>query len=414
MRTDIGRDNVSIGGARRSRAHAPNLWWLTGLLLSELWLGSQTLTVPNSTANPPPTQDNRSFAYYHDVVPEVPWSIHVVKVKRSHPDLEFSTTLGKGQVLGMGTVSEQLKTLSPGLGRPLAAINGDFFVKNNGYPGRPRDLQIRQGEVLSSPSGHACFWIDAAGAPHTTNVYSQFRIIWADGTTMPIGLNEDRREDSAVLYTSVVGSSTHTDGGRELILEAGTTNAWLPLRIGRTCVARVRAVRDSGDNPLGRTTLVLSIGPQLIPRLPGVEPGTTLKIITETVPDLMGADTAIGGGPMLVQNGKPMQWGGLTQLWHPRSAMGQLRHPRTALGWNKDYIFLVEVDGRQRNLSVGMTFQELADYLIKLGCEEAMNFDGGGSATLWFKGSVRNSPSEGRERPSANALVVVEKTPQPH
>jgi exopolysaccharide biosynthesis protein len=60
-------------------------------------------------------------------------------------------------------------------------------------------------------------------------------------------------------------------------------------------------------------------------------------------------------------------------------------------------------------LSVGMTFAELADYMVKLGCEEAMSLDGGGSATCWVTGQVMNSPSEGRERPMANALVVVEK-----
>jgi len=63
-------------------------------------------------------------------------------------------------------------------------------------------------------------------------------------------------------------------------------------------------------------------------------------------------------------------------------------------------------------LSVGMTFAELADYMVRLGCEEALNFDGGGSATLWVMGTVVNSPSEGQERPSANALVLVQKTPK--
>jgi exopolysaccharide biosynthesis protein len=89
--------------------------------------------------------------------------------------------------------------------------------------------------------------------------------------------------------------------------------------------------------------------------------------------------------------------------------MFKLRHPRTALGWNKAHIFLVEVDGRQSNISVGMTFPELASYMAKLGCEQAMNLDGGGSATLWALGSVRNSPSEGEERPAPNALVLVKK-----
>jgi exopolysaccharide biosynthesis protein len=67
----------------------------------------------------------------------------------------------------------------------------------------------------------------------------------------------------------------------------------------------------------------------------------------------------------------------------------------------------VEVDGRQR-ASAGMTLPELADYMVKIGCREALNFDGGGSATLWVYGNVMNTPSEGRERPAANALVIVQ------
>jgi exopolysaccharide biosynthesis protein len=86
-----------------------------------------------------------------------------------------------------------------------------------------------------------------------------------------------------------------------------------------------------------------------------------------------------------------------------------VRHPRTALGWNRGYLFLVEVDGRQRRLSVGMSNAELADYLVRLGCDEAMSLDGGGSATCWALGQVMNNPSEGRERPMANALVVMRK-----
>ena len=39
-----------------------------------------------------------------------------------------------------------------------------------------------------------------------------------------------------------------------------------------------------------------------------------------------------------------------------------------------------------------------------------MNFDGGGSATLWAFGMVKNSPSEGEERPAPNALVLLKKT----
>ena len=383
---------------QRSAAKASAAWAIGCVLVL---LESQSGLYGSSNTNGLAKSDH-PFQYTNDVVEDMPWSIHVVKVRRSHPDIEFCTTLGNGDVLGMSTVSEQVKTVPAKLGEPLAAINGDFYEKSEKSSGRPRDVQIRQGEVVTNPSGHTSFWLDPDGTPHMTNVFSRFRVIWSDGKETPVSLNEARADESAVLYTAVAGKSTRTEAGKELLLEPETsTNSWLPLRIGFVYVARVREVRNSGDTPLDHDTIVLSIGPKLAARLPAIQQGATLKLATETVPNLSGANVAIGGGPSLVHNGKPMQWTGFIKM----------RHPRTALGWNRDYIYLVEVDGRQSNISVGMTFPELAGYLVKIGCQEAMNLDGGGSATLWALGAVRNSPSEGDERPAPNALVVVKKRP---
>jgi hypothetical protein len=290
------------------------------------------------------------------------------------------------------------------LGEPLAAINGDFYDKGEKSFGRPRDVQVREGEVVSSPTGHTSFWMDPDGTPHMTNVFSRFRVLWNDGKETPISLNEIRTDTSAVLYTAVAGKSTRATGGKEFVLERATpSSSWLPLRLGQVYLTRVREVRNSGDSPLDHNTMVLSFGLKLSPVVSAIQRGDSLKIVTETVPDLSRATVAIGGGPSLVHEGKPLQWTGFIRM----------RHPRTALGWNKDYIYLVEVDGRQSNISVGMTLPELAAYFVKLDCQEAMNLDGGGSATLWALGAVRNSPSEGDERPAPNALVVVRKRSLP-
>jgi hypothetical protein len=372
---------------------------------AELWLGLAVClfstgwpTLGGQITNESPKQE-RWFQYTNDINEDVPLSIHLVRVERSRHDFEFCTTLGKGNTLGMAIVSDQVKLLPPECGQPLAAINGDFYEKSEKYLGRARDVQIHFGEVISTPAGHTCFWMDAEGTPHMTNVFSRFRVTWTDGKATPIGLNQLREDDAAVLYTSVTGTSTRTVGGCDLILERSTNSPWLPLQIGKVYTAKVREIRNSGDAPLTSDTMVLSIGPTLSSKVPVVRPGTSLQIATETVPDLSGAEVAIGGGPALVQDAKPMQWPGFIHM----------RHPRTALGWSKDYIYMVEVDGRQSNLSVGMTFPELADYLVRLGCLQAMNLDGGGSATLWALGAVRNSPSEGDERPSANTLVLLKK-----
>jgi len=70
-------------------------------------------------------------AYTNDVVPSVPWSIHVVKIDRARQEVRFCTTLGGGKWMGMGAVSDQLKAVPAEVGTPLAAINGDFYGKAN-------------------------------------------------------------------------------------------------------------------------------------------------------------------------------------------------------------------------------------------------------------------------------------------
>src|SRR6185295_10195631 len=288
-------------------------------------------------ANPSrPSTGGNSISYHNDKVEEVPWSIHIVRLNRSNPDYELHTTLGKGRVQGLSTLSEQIKGLPGEWGRPVAAINGDFWADRSNCTGDPLGLQISEGELVSGPGERSCFWIDAAGQPHTTNVVSLFTVTWPTGQKVPFGLNCERLSDGAVLYTSAVGGSTRTSRGRELILEKPADGPWLPLQISETYTARVREVRDTGDAPVSPGTMVLSLGSQVAARLTAIAPGATLKISTATLPDLNGAKTAIGGGPTLVRHGKAQQWNG-----------NQPRHPRTAIGWNATNFFLVQVDGRQ-------------------------------------------------------------------
>ena len=85
------------------------------------------------------------------------------------------------------------------------------------------------------------------------------------------------------------------------------------------------------------------------------------------------------------------------------------RHPRSAVAWNDKYFYFIEVDGRQKGLSMGMTLEELSNYMLKMGCTDALNLDGGGSSTLWLKGKVMNSPCFGYLRNTATTFVLVRK-----
>lgn len=69
------------------------------------------------------------------------------------------------------------------------------------------------------------------------------------------------------------------------------------------------------------------------------------------------------------------------------------RYPRAAVALAGDRLLAVACDGRT-NGDAGMTLAELADALIELGASEALNLDGGGSASLVYDGQLRNRPRE--------------------
>jgi hypothetical protein len=117
---------------------------------------------------------------------------------------------------------------------------------------------------------------------------------------------------------------------------------------------------------------------------------------------------AIGGWPIVVHNGQREIIG------NPAESHSK-RHPRTAVCYNERSVIFAVVDGRQPKLSVGMTLTELGDLMVSLGCEEAINTDGGGSSVMAIvdgkdkRLKIVNSPSDGKERGRGNALLVESK-----
>jgi exopolysaccharide biosynthesis protein len=85
-------------------------------------------------------------------------------------------------------------------------------------------------------------------------------------------------------------------------------------------------------------------------------------------------------------------------------------HPRTAACVDSagDLLLLV-VDGRQRD-SRGVDLVELANLMLALDCEQAVNLDGGASSTLVVAGELVNRPAGGvAERQIMSAITVVER-----
>ncbi len=346
--------------------------------------------------------------YFHKQVKDVPWSVHVVRFDRHRSDLKMITTMPTNRAVGLTLTTQQLQWIPSSVGQPIAAINGDFFSWRKGpYQGDPAGLQIIDGEMVSAPphpkenmihgnpNTTVCFWTDASGTVHIDKVTSRMNVTFANGAKLAIGLNQDRTNNTAVLYTAAAGTTTRMTNGLELVLERNGEE-WLPLMPTKEYSARITTLSQK-NTPITSNTVVLSIGPKLLSKLPKFKPGMSLHISTMVSPEMKKAAAAIGGGPLLVRDGKAFTF------------KDQQRNPRTAVGFSKDHVFFMVVDGRRKGVSDGMTFDELANELTWWGCTEAMNLDGGGSATIWVDGKIMNQPSDNKERAVANDLVLIRK-----
>lgn len=380
--------------------------WISGLAMF-LALG---ICVQAASPDIRRTKSDPGVSYWNEHVADVPWSIHVLKIERSRKDLAFVAALARDKVLGVSMIADQARAVPAEIGRAIAGVNGDFYLRDNPtYGGDPRGLQIFNGDLVSGPST-VCVWFDVEGNPHLDDVKGDFKITWPDGSKTPFGLNEQRQRGMAVLYTPTYGPSTRAIGGRELILEKDGTGPWLPLQPSQTYRTRVREISTNGNTRLGAGAMVLSFAPQMLSTLPALEAGSMLQISTALTPDLKGVKTAIAGGPALIKDGKAFSLKepppGTSSDYSQRSKYE--RHPRSAVGWSPTHIYLVTVDGRQPGLSAGMKLAELAEVFVKLGCTDAMNFDGGKSAQMWMSGEIMNSPCQGEDT-VANSLLVVRK-----
>lgn len=118
------------------------------------------------------------------------------------------------------------------------------------------------------------------------------------------------------------------------------------------------------------------------------------------------ADDVVGGAGLLVEAGLPVIDFAVERM---RDDFPVLRHPRTLIGVDRDEaVWLVAVDGRRPDHSVGMSFVELQRLCAYLGLRDALNLDGGGSTTLVVRGEVVNRPTDlTGPRAVSDAIVVM-------
>lgn len=118
--------------------------------------------------------------------------------------------------------------------------------------------------------------------------------------------------------------------------------------------------------------------------------------------------TAVGGGPVLVQNGE-IRISNNEELKFSGKAIDD-RHPRTAMGYTAGgKLIMLVVEGRNPGKAEGASLTQLARLFRDLGCQEALNLDGGGSSCLLVNGKETIRVSDGAGQRPVPAVFMIRK-----
>jgi len=305
----------------------------------------------------------------------------------------------------------------------IAAINAGFFrLDKSAWAGDAAGILKIDGNLLSEAANNRIS-VSIRNEKKKTDVkfshattrsgmaFSKEDVLHFDG------INRERKPNEVVLFTPDFNGTTLTPpDGLEIVLTKCN-------KVFRWWCANAEISQDLGDSSIPQDGLIVSIGKDaldkaslFLKRVKGKAPPRALDQLFRVarvieVPDqleqefLSKAEDITNGVSQLIKNGK------IDTTWEQEKAskaFAETRHPRTAVAKLKDGKFLMmTVDGRQPGVSVGMSLQELAEYLFSLGAIDAMNLDGGGSTTMFLDGKVVNKPSDASgERKIGDAIVV--------
>ena len=329
-----------------------------------------------------------------------PLAIHVIAVDPRRGDVRVANVLANNALESRGeTVASMAQRTAA-----VAGVNGDYF--DIGNTNRPQNIVVRDGTLLQLPKKRYALAVSRDGTARIAEFTFSGELVIAD-RTMPLDAIDQLPPPNGNL-------SLITPEYGKLRPQDNVTLAQLQPIGGTPPLARYRVtgiVDNSAPQPPGYY-VAIGINDYGIVGVP--DPGAI--VTAGGTLDPIGAAslvTAIGGGPLILHGGS----------WYddpdgPAGGEYARRIPCTGAAVAPDgRIFLIEVDGRQPEVSVGLKRPEFAALMRALGATEGMAFDGGGSSTMAVRrlgdaapGMV-TSPSDGKERPVGDGLFVYSTAP---
>lgn len=306
-----------------------------------------------------------------------PVKINVIEVNsKLNPDLQLTPAIASNTLNNKASITSIAKR-----NNAIVAINGTFFKPATGVP--LGTLMINKKMYTGPIYNRVAMGIfdngyDMARIQLNANLKSWNATIKVDNINQPRTLSTH-----VIVYTP----------------EWGNTAPPCP-KYGKQIAIQDNKIVETSTSPLAiPENGFVVVGPAQ--QLDKIAKEKDIKLEVLTTPEWNEVNHIISGGPYLVKNSQVY----IDMSEQKLESIGG-RNPRTAVGYTADNnLIIVTVDGREK-ASVGMTLTELANFMKSIGCQNAMNLDGGGSTVLYVNGKIVNHPQVTGGIALSNALTL--------
>lgn len=324
----------------------------------------------------------------------------------SNPLVQIKTICGNNNLKTSQTVPQMVGNNGDKNYEYLAGVNSDLFSGNG-----PIGTTIVGSEIYKTAraaTGWYSVGCDSERRLSFGQFYTTFKLVsTATGQMSAKSVNTPRESNDFVIFTDKYGASTGTTANGVEVAAVGLGNG---LSAYGASHYKVTAAPQSGvgNMPIPKGGIVLSANASwYVDPLKKLKEGDTIEItptFTLNGKAIEQLQEMSGGCPMILQDGSILNTDKV--LDHLSS-----RRPRTAVGIDKTgtKMVMMVVDGDKFNagISDGITSKELACMMQNAGCQTAINFDGGGSSTIYSETlGVLNRPSDGQLRKVRNGWFV--------
>lgn len=295
----------------------------------------------------------------------------------------------------------------------FAAVNGGFFSPKTD---QPQGLLIINGELLSPPLyNRSALIISKDETYHIRNVdlTIHLKVSTGDGNNKVFKINSFNQmpgKNQITLFDNLFTPDSDIQETNNLKNDSNKNNEIPAINneitsflVSKTSLSKIT---DFKSQIKGESFILFASGTAREELEKVHQNVTECEVSFKYSEPLENILHAIGGGPTLIKNGE-LDITAQQEKFKPDITEG--RAPRTAFAILKNNrVLLVTVDGRQES-SRGFSLEELAYFLKQYEALDAVNFDGGGSTTMYFNGELVNSTSDGKERKVSNALLLFKK-----